>query len=94
MANDTRNFGDRALFIILIAGVLSMLLGFFNILPIPALDGGRILFVVIEVVRRGKRISPEREGMIHMVGFIVLITFILFITFVDLTKLGDNLLGG
>lgn len=88
------SFGDRALFIILIAGVLSMMLGFFNILPIPALDGGRILFVAIEVARRGKRISPEREGMIHMVGFIVLITFILFITFVDLTKLGDNLLGG
>ena len=88
------SLGDRVLFIILIAAVLSMLLGFFNILPIPALDGGRILFVAIEVVRRGKRISPEREGMVHLVGFIVLITFMLFITFVDLTKLGDNLLGG
>ena len=85
---------DRVLFVIHLAAVLSMVLAFFNILPIPALDGGRIMFVAIEWVRRGKRIPPQKEGLVHMVGFAILITFLLFITFIDVSKLGDNLLGG
>src|SRR5690606_22394070 len=52
-----------------LAALLSLNLAFFNVLPIPMLDGGRILFVLIEIVRGGKRIAPEREAMVHMVGF-------------------------
>ena len=53
-------------------GFISVALGFTNLLPIPALDGGRILFVLIEAVR-GRRIEPEREGMVHIVGMLVLL---------------------
>ena len=61
-------------------GILSLAIGIFNILPIPALDGGRLLFVVIEAVRGGKRIPPQREAFIHAMGFIVLIAFVIFVT--------------
>jgi len=53
-------------------GFISVALGFTNLLPIPALDGGRILFILIEAVR-GRRIEPEREGMVHIVGMLVLL---------------------
>ena len=53
--------------------LLSINLAIINILPFPMLDGGRIVFVVIEWVRRGKRISPEKEGLIHLVGLAVII---------------------
>jgi len=67
--------------------LLSISLCIINVLPIPALDGGRLLFVVIEWVRRGKRISPEREGLVHMVGFIVLIGLIVVISYRDIIKI-------
>ncbi|MCB9006978.1 MAG: site-2 protease family protein [Ardenticatenaceae bacterium] len=53
-------------------GFISVALGFTNLLPIPALDGGRILFVFIEAIR-GRRIEPEREGLVHIVGMLVLL---------------------
>jgi regulator of sigma E protease len=54
------------------AALISLALGLTNLLPLPALDGGRILFVLIEAVR-GRRISPEREAMIHFVGLVILV---------------------
>jgi regulator of sigma E protease len=74
--------------------LISISLGIVNILPIPALDGGRLLFVLIEWVRRGKRISPQREGLVHMIGFVVLISLIALITIKDVRGLlgGDSLL--
>jgi len=76
------------------AGILSANLGIVNLLPLPALDGGRIVFVLIEIARRGKRISPEKEGMVHLAGFFMLITFILFVTYQDIDRVisGDSLL--
>ena len=57
------------------------------------LDGGRIFFLLIEVVRRGKRIAPEREAFVHMIGFLVFISFALVITFFDISRIasGDSL---
>jgi len=52
---------------------ISVALGFFNLLPIPALDGGRIVFVLIEIIR-GKPIAPEREGLVHLVGLALLLS--------------------
>jgi len=74
--------------------LISISLGIVNMLPIPALDGGRLLFVLIEWVRRGKRISPQREGLVHMIGFVVLISLIVLITIKDVRGLlgGDSLL--
>src|SRR3989304_5746062 len=53
-----------------LAALLSINLGIMNLLPLPMLDGGRILFVLIEVVRGGRRVAPEREALVHMIGFI------------------------
>ena len=89
--------GDRVVLIVRIAAVISLLLGIFNFLPIPALDGGRMFFVAVEMARRGKRIPPQKEGIVHLVGFVILITFMLFITFfVDIQRIirGESLLGG
>jgi regulator of sigma E protease len=62
--------------------VISVALGFFNLLPIPALDGGRILFVIIEIIR-GKPISPEREGLVHLIGLAILLSLSVFIILND-----------
>ena len=76
-----------------IAALLSINLGILNLLPLPMLDGGRIFFLLIEVVRRGKRIAPEREAFVHMIGFLVFISFALVITFFDISRIasGDSL---
>jgi regulator of sigma E protease len=62
--------------------VISVALGFFNLLPIPALDGGRILFVIIEIIR-GKPIAPEREGVVHLIGLAILLSLSVFIILND-----------
>ena len=66
---------------------LSINLAIINISPLPALDGGRIAFVLLEWVRRGKRISAKTEGMVHFVGFAMIIAFILLITYQDIIRI-------
>lgn len=68
-----------------ILGFISVNLGFFNLLPIPALDGSRIVFLLVELVR-GKPIDPDKEGFIHFVGFILLISLMLLVTYRDIIK--------
>ena len=70
-----------------LAALLSLSLAVFNALPIPALDGGRMFFVLVEMLRGGRRISPEKEAFVHFVGFAVLLTGILVITFFDISRL-------
>jgi regulator of sigma E protease len=65
------------------AALISLALGITNLLPIPALDGGRILFVLIEAVR-GRRISPEREAVIHFVGLAIMVSLMLLVMFYDI----------
>jgi len=72
-------------FVFLIA-VITMNLSVMNLLPLPALDGGRIIFLAIEFVRR-KPLKPEYEGYIHLAGFAFLILFIIFVTYKDIMKL-------
>ncbi len=64
---------------------INVALGFTNLLPIPALDGGRILFVLIEAVR-GRRVPPEREGMVHIVGMIVLLCLMVLMIVQDIVN--------
>lgn len=64
---------NRPELIINLIAMISVALGFFNLLPLPALDGGRILFVLIEIVR-GRPIAPEREGLVHLVGLALLLS--------------------
>ncbi|MTI67473.1 MAG: RIP metalloprotease RseP [Firmicutes bacterium] len=67
-------------------GLISVNLGFFNLLPIPALDGSRLLFALTELVR-GKPINPEKEGLIHFIGFVFLLLLMVVVTYKDLTQL-------
>lgn len=67
-------------------GFISVNLGFFNLLPIPALDGSRIIFLLVELVR-GKPIDPNKEGFIHTIGFLLLISLMLFVTYKDLLRI-------
>jgi regulator of sigma E protease len=66
-----------------LSAVLSAALAITNLLPLPALDGGRLLFILIEALR-GRRINPEREGLVHMVGFMLLIGLLVYITVQDI----------
>jgi len=68
------------------AAILSINLAIINILPFPALDGGRILFVIIEGIRR-KPVDEKIEAMVHNIGFLILIGLILFVTFQDILNL-------
>ena len=74
------------LYILNLTALLTINLGIFNLLPIPALDGGRLFFMLIELVTR-KRIPPEKEGMVHTIGFMLLIGLIIFISYNDILKL-------
>ena len=67
--------------------ILSLNLALFNLLPIPALDGGRLLFVIIEAFRGGRRIAPKREALVHLMGFMFLIAVIVVISFNDIGRL-------
>ena len=65
-----------------LTAVLSTALAVTNLLPLPALDGGRIFFIIVEAIR-GKRIAPEKEGAIHFIGLALLMTLMLVITYYD-----------
>ena len=69
-----------------LAIMLSANLGVMNLLPIPALDGGRLFLYLIEIVTR-RTIPKEKEGMIHFIGFILLMALMVFLVFNDIRKL-------
>lgn len=71
--------------VVFFTAFFSMNLGVMNLLPIPALDGGRLMFIIIELIR-GKPLDPEKEGFIHLVGFIFLMLLMVFVTFLDVKK--------
>ncbi len=77
------------IYVLQFAAILSINLGIINILPFPALDGGRLLFVAIEKIR-GKKIPPKIEALIHNTGFILLLLLILVVTFRDIGKYGGG----
>lgn len=66
--------------------ILSVNLGIINLLPLPALDGGRLLFVGIEAIR-GKPMSPEKEGIVHFIGFALLMLLMIVVTWNDIQRL-------
>ncbi|MDP9364774.1 MAG: site-2 protease family protein [Chloroflexota bacterium] len=70
--------------------LLSINLGVLNLLPLPALDGGRLLFVLIELLRGGRRIAPEREGLVHFAGLVLLLGLMFVIAFFDVGRLLDG----
>ncbi len=70
--------------------VISVGIGLLNLLPIPALDGGRLVFVIIEVLRGGKRVPPEKEGLIHLAGLALLLALMFFVAFNDVSRIMDG----
>lgn len=68
-----------------IALLLSVNLGIMNLLPLPALDGGRLVFLLIEAIR-GKPVPPEKEGMVHLAGMMALMVLMALVLFNDITK--------
>jgi regulator of sigma E protease len=69
------------------AAFFSINLAIINIFPLPALDGGRVAFVVLEWLRRGKRVSPRLENIVHTIGFFLLIAAMLAITYQDIIRI-------
>jgi regulator of sigma E protease len=73
-------------FILNLFALLSVNLAIFNLLPFPALDGGRLAFVVLEVLRRGRKVDPRKEGLIHLIGMLVLLAVIVFVIYSDIMR--------
>jgi regulator of sigma E protease len=72
-------------YVVQLAALISLNLGIVNLLPLPALDGGRILFLIIRIFT-GKRISDSLEGKIHLVGILLLFGLMIYITFIDVGR--------
>jgi regulator of sigma E protease len=70
-----------------LGSVISLNLGILNLLPIPALDGWRILMLIIEGIRGGKKFDPNKEGFVNLIGFGALMLFMIFITYKDVLRL-------
>jgi regulator of sigma E protease len=75
------------------AALLSINLAIINILPLPMLDGGRIMFVLLEVARRGKRVAPEKEALVHLIGLTLIIALAIVVTYFDVLRVlrGESL---
>lgn len=84
----TRDYGWQSVLLNMlnIVLMLSVNLGILNLLPIPALDGGRLVFMLVEVVR-GKPVPPEKEGMVHFIGLMFFMILMVFVFFNDLTNI-------
>ncbi len=65
---------------------ISIALAITQLIPFPALDGGRIVFVLLEWIRRGKRVSPRTEGIVHSIGFMLLLGLLVLITYQDIIR--------
>ena len=72
------------------AALLSLNLAVVNVLPFPALDGGRILFLIVEKVRRGRALRAQTEAVVHGIGFMLLMGIILLVTFQDIMRFGGQ----
>lgn len=81
---EAAKMGWRSL--LLFAALITINLGLFNLLPFPALDGGRIFFVLVELIIR-RKIPADKEGMVHFIGFALLILLMIFATWQDIVRL-------
>ena len=87
MSESLREYGvwDTVLDMLNIAALLSANLAVFNLLPLPALDGGRLVFLIIEAIRK-KPVTPEKEGLVHFVGLVLFLILAAFVAFKDILK--------
>jgi regulator of sigma E protease len=80
------------IYLLQFTAMLSVNLAVINFLPFPALDGGRILFLIIEKIRR-KPVSQKIENLVHNIGFAMLMVLILLVTYRDIAKFSDKFVG-
>ncbi|MBR6790354.1 MAG: site-2 protease family protein [Oscillospiraceae bacterium] len=85
VVGEVRKIGWSSVFTL--AAFITINVGIFNLLPIPALDGGRLVFLLLEVIRRGKRIDPDHEAYVHLAGFALVILLMIVVTFNDIVGL-------
>lgn len=85
-ADSGTNVKESAMSLLNLTTLITINLGIFNLLPIPGLDGGRFLFLLIEAVRR-KPVKPEHEGAVHLIGMALLMLLIVAVTFSDIKNL-------
>lgn len=83
---EIENLKEKIMGLLNLAGILSISLAFFNILPIPALDGGRLFFILIEAFT-GRKVNQRFESLAHSFGMVILLGLMLLITFKDIGKL-------
>jgi regulator of sigma E protease len=69
------------------AALLSINLAIINVLPLPMLDGGRVFFVIVELLRGGKRVPPEKEALVHLAGFVMLISLVVVVSYFDILRI-------
>ena len=77
---------DQFLFVV---ALITVNLGVFNLLPIPALDGGRLVFLIIEAIRR-KPLNPKYEGYVNAASFLLLILLMVAVTFNDIVRIATG----
>ena len=71
---------------LMLMALISINLGVVNLVPLPALDGGRLLFIAIEAIR-GKPVDPQKEGIVHVIGFALLMLLMIVVTWNDIQRL-------
>ena len=86
--DQSTSYGMRVVVLnmLIMSVLLSANLGVMNLLPLPALDGGRLVFILIEAVR-GKPVSREKEGYVHFAGFILLMLLMVFVMYNDILRI-------
>lgn len=85
-AQESESMADAIFNLLYITSLITINVGIFNLLPIPGLDGGRLLFCFIELIRR-KPVKPEHEGIVHLVGMALLFGIMIFATYNDIMRL-------
>lgn len=85
-AEESEGLADAIFNLLYMSSLITINVGIFNLLPIPGLDGGRLLFCLIELVRR-KPVKPEHEGYVHLAGMVLLFGIMIFATYNDIARL-------
>jgi regulator of sigma E protease len=85
-AQQSEDIAETISSLLYLSALITINVGIFNLLPIPGLDGGRLLFCIIEIIRR-KPVKPEHEGLVHLAGMVLLFGLMIFVTYNDIIKL-------
>lgn len=92
IAQATAQVAQKGLpFLLQFTAFLSVNLALVNLLPFPGLDGGRLAFVLLEGLRRGRKIDPEKEGLVHLIGMFILIGLVLVVSYFDILRVAGGL---